>query len=318
MSAQERITVVGAGVIGLTTALRLLQAGFDVEIVADRRQPSTTGNLAAGLWYPYKVGGTRVARWALESLDRYRNLAKTNRGGIKLIPCTSLLQMHEARPFWADADVDFKELAATRSEERGSTTIRAILPVADPGIFLPWLESQILERGGALRVLDSPVGSLSDVDSQVIVNCTGLGARHLCHDESVVPIRGVVVRVAGTGIEQSVADDTDPDRPAYIIPNHKYCVLGGSAERDRWDVSVSDEEIEDIVERCARLDSRVRNGTMLGGFAGLRPGRPEVRLQLEELERGRVVVHNYGHGGSGFTLAWGCAQEVVETLAQRR
>jgi D-amino-acid oxidase len=38
---------------------------------------------------------------------------------------------------------------------------------------------------------------------------------------------------------------------------------------------------------------------------GLRPGRTAVRL-----ERMGNIIHNYGHGGGGYTVAWGCASEV--------
>jgi D-amino-acid oxidase len=39
--------------------------------------------------------------------------------------------------------------------------------------------------------------------------------------------------------------------------------------------------------------------------------RPSVRLELEERPGGRAVIHDYGHGGSGYTLSWGCAEEVA-------
>ena len=166
-----------------------------------------------------------------------------------------------------------------------------------------------------MRLLDRPLGHISALPGMRIVNCTGLGARHLCRDETVFPIRGVVVHVAGTGIDECITNDTDPDRPTYIIPARNFCTLGGSAEPDRWDTSVSEDETQDILERCARLDSRVRRGTVLGAYAGLRPGRREVRLETEPLAGGRTVIHNYGHGGSGFTLAWGCADEVAALVS---
>jgi D-amino-acid oxidase len=45
----------------------------------------------------------------------------------------------------------------------------------------------------------------------------------------------------------------------------------------------------------------------------LRPSRRSgVRVGAEKLPDGRSVIHNYGHGGAGFTLSWGCAQTVFE------
>jgi D-amino-acid oxidase len=55
----------------------------------------------------------------------------------------------------------------------------------------------------------------------------------------------------------------------------------------------------------------VREKKVLGHAVGLRPGRHAIRLEAEVVGGGGVVVHNYGHGGSGVTLSWGCAEEVV-------
>ena len=49
---------------------------------------------------------------------------------------------------------------------------------------------------------------------------------------------------------------------------------------------------------------------MLGHRVGLRPARRTVRLEAVPGETG-TVVHCYGHGGSGVTLAWGCADDVL-------
>lgn len=50
-------------------------------------------------------------------------------------------------------------------------------------------------------------------------------------------------------------------------------------------------------------------------YDGLRPGRPSVRLQIEELDRARIV-HDYGHGSVGVMLSWGCARDAVALLLQ--
>ena len=53
---------------------------------------------------------------------------------------------------------------------------------------------------------------------------------------------------------------------------------------------------------------------MIEERVGLRPGRPEVRLETDTVPDGRPVVHNYGHGGSGYILSWGCAHEVADLV----
>jgi D-amino-acid oxidase len=53
----------------------------------------------------------------------------------------------------------------------------------------------------------------------------------------------------------------------------------------------------------------------LGHRVGLRPARPGDRLELDAIG-GTAVVHNYGHGGAGVTLSWGCAEAVRDLVAQ--
>jgi D-amino-acid oxidase len=86
-------------------------------------------------------------------------------------------------------------------------------------------------------------------------------------------------------------------------------VLGGTDVRGDASLEPSPQESDAIVERCARLVPALRTAERAGVAVGLRPGRAEVRLEAERLDGG-VVVHDYGHGGSGVTLSWGCADEV--------
>jgi D-amino-acid oxidase len=73
---------------------------------------------------------------------------------------------------------------------------------------------------------------------------------------------------------------------------------------------------ERIVAHCAAIDPRLRGATILGHRVGLRPYRPEVRLESEPLSGG-VLWHNYGHGGAGISLAWGCAAAITAAVTDR-
>ena len=69
-----------------------------------------------------------------------------------------------------------------------------------------------------------------------------------------------------------------------------------------------------ILSDGARLDPRVSDAEVLDVRVGLRPGRPEVRVEAGVLGDGQPVVHNYGHSGAGFLLSWGCALDVVDLV----
>jgi D-amino-acid oxidase len=96
------------------------------------------------------------------------------------------------------------------------------------------------------------------------------------------------------------------DGPTYVIPRTHDVVLGGTDHVGEWDRSPSPEVAADIVRRAGALVPEVAGARVLRHKVGLRPARPEVRL-----ERIGDVIHCYGHGGAGVTLSWGCADEVV-------
>jgi D-amino-acid oxidase len=81
-----------------------------------------------------------------------------------------------------------------------------------------------------------------------------------------------------------------------------------------WDTAVDPGTAQAILARCVALEPDLADARVLSHAVGLRPGRPEPRLETERRDGG-VVVHNYGHGGGGVTLSWGCAEEVVRHVA---
>jgi D-amino-acid oxidase len=145
---------------------------------------------------------------------------------------------------------------------------------------------------------------------RLVVNCTGLGARTLCDDDRVYPLRGQVVRVRNPGLTRCLADDVGPRALSYVVPRRRDVVLGGTADAHAWDRTPDPAVTQRILARCAELEPRLRDADVLDVNVGLRPARDEVRLETERVGTG-VVIHNYGHGGAGFTLAWGCADEVL-------
>jgi D-amino-acid oxidase len=103
---------------------------------------------------------------------------------------------------------------------------------------------------------------------------------------------------------------------AYVFPQPGRLVLGGTAEEDVWSTEPDPAAAEAIVARCAALLPGVAGARVLAHRVGLRPARDAVRLEREPLPDGRLLVHNYGHGGAGVTVAWGCAREAAR-LASR-
>jgi D-amino-acid oxidase len=93
--------------------------------------------------------------------------------------------------------------------------------------------------------------------------------------------------------------------PTYVIPRTDDVVLGGTDDDGDWSRTPSPEVADHILRRAAALVPEVAKARVVRHKVGLRPARPEVRL-----ERVGDVIHCYGHGGAGVTLSWGCADEV--------
>jgi len=125
-------------------------------------------------------------------------------------------------------------------------------------------------------------------------------------------VRGQVVRVTAPGVDEWLLDQSDPERLVYVVPRERDVVLGGTAQEGFEDRTADPATTAAIRARCAALVPALRDAPVVGVAVGLRPVRPTVRLEAE----GRVV-HCYGHGGAGVTLAWGCAVEVAALLGAR-
>lgn len=322
-SSAPRAVVVGCGVIGLTSALRLLQSGWRVEVWGGRMPDETTSAVAAAIWYPYRVAPPdRVAAWGLQTYDALVALCAEGRGEASGVRLMTGLVLGEAAPSgdlarqlppgsWAAGH-------ETSSPQGAAWSLR--VPVIDMSVHLRWLVQEIGARGG--RIVAREVRSLGDAagaDVRAVVNCTGLGARRLCADDAVIPVRGQVVRVRNPGLTAFVLDDRDPKLPTYVIPRGADCILGGTAEPGEWDERPDPAVAAAILARCTLLEPRLRGAEVLQHRVGLRPGRAAVRLEIDRLGASGsdiVLVHNYGHGGAGVTLGWGCAGEVVAVLAE--
>jgi D-amino-acid oxidase len=146
-----------------------------------------------------------------------------------------------------------------------------------------------------------------------VANCTGLGAAALCSDHELRPVRGQVVVVRGRLVDEALIDDTTA-QPFYAIPREHDVVLGGTAQHGDERLTADPADTASILAALAERLPSLRGAPVAAVKVGLRPYRSTVRLEPERRATG-LVVHNYGHGGSGYTLAWGCAAECAALLA---
>ena len=194
---------------------------------------------------------------------------------------------------------------------------RYTVPIVDMPVYLDYLKRRFADAGGVFTI-GSAVTGFADVAAAqgprtIVVNCTGVASRFLVPDESLTAVRGQLVLVDNPGITEFFQDNPHSSDLTCIFPHEKYVVLGGNASLDVADMEPSPDVAELILERCLEVDPRLRDARVIGHRVGLRPNRPNVRVEWDE-RTDFPLLHNYGHGGSGVTLSWGCAFEVLELL----
>ena len=295
--------MVGAGVVGLTCAVRLLEAGLRVDVVARDLPLETTSVVAAAIWYPYRaLPQDRVTAWSRTSYAVFDALADTDPdSGVRMVTGTEVFARRQPEPWWRSAVPSLDRETALPDGYADGWTFAT--PLVSMPVYLPWLVGRVEELGGTLTRLnlrELPAGA------DAVVNCSGLGARLLGHDRSVVPVSGQVVYVEQVGLDRWWLDSSGP---TYVVPREHDVVVGGTDHEGDWSRTPSPAAAQDILRRAARLVPELAGARVLRHKVGLRPVRPTVRL-----ERDGDVVHCYGHGGAGVTLSWGVAEGVVALL----
>jgi len=334
------VCILGAGTVGLSQALRIKETygeAVSVTVMADKFLDETTSFGSGGLWEPYQIAGTpedQVNGWGKVAFDHFLEILYSPdaaKAGVQLLTAYNLLQARDPKtpPSWKNIVFNFSEMSSEEIAKMGfpnrfthGFTFGTL--VIEQRLYMSWLMELLQSKWGVkfekVRVenLDefvSPSGKGNQYD--VVINCTGIGAGKLLgREDDVYPIRGQVLRVTAPWMNNVVFWGT-----SYIIPNVDSVVLGGTAQRGNWDTTPSDADTRKILDDVCDLFPAFRDAPIQNVWAGLRPGRTPLRL--ESLRRRReqnqnqagtgdmLVVHNYGHGGSGITLAMGCADDVV-------
>ncbi len=311
------ITVIGCGIIGLTSAVRLQEAGYRVRVVARDIPPHTTSNKAAAIWEPFQVAPEdKVDAWAAVSYGVYAAEADVPDSGVRMVEWTMVSREASIpKPYWLKdvyypRDLDDSELPAGYASGL-ARTVRFI----HSGVYLQRLVNRFHVAGGQLE--QRTLSRLDEVDGapSAIVNSSGLGARELVDDGEVVGIRGQLAVLRNQPGLRCIGDDLtyDPE-PVYIFPRDDEVMLGGTAEHGREDLEEDMAIRERILERCQVLEPSLASSEFVRSVVGIRPGRREIRLEMELRAEGPPVIHNYGHGGAGFTTAWGCAEDVLRHI----
>ena len=303
------VAVVGAGVTGLTCAVVFAERGYPTAIFAEEVGASTTSAAAAAMWYPYDTGPSdKAIAWALETYRKLFDLANDARSGVSII---------ELRTFSRTGEIEIPNWALPLGARKLHSEILPAfvsgfalnVPLMDTTVYLDYLAERFCHASGELHP-NNRFSELEEVDRSfdLVVNCSGFGARALAQDFDLEPHRGQVAIVQKIDLPYAVVCDDSP--LTYAIPRRNDCVLGGTNDLTD-DRAIDPLATARIVAECSRV-LECQRPEVIAERVGLRPFRRSgIRVQRTQLRDGRAVIHNYGHGGSGFTVSWGCAEAAA-------
>jgi len=303
------VVVVGAGVIGLTTGVCLAEQGLRVKLRTRLAPSATTSAVASAMIGPSLApADDPVGARERVSITEFSALASAPDTGV------TLRRGRLASRTIGPSLPGLQPCLPTELPAGFASGFWITLPLVDMGIYLDYLVRRLEAAGGRIEIGEVHALTQFAGETPLVVNCAGLGARELVPDPKVRPVRGQHVIVDNPGLDEFFIEA--PFTPAWAAywPYSDHVVLGGIAVEDDETLEPDLAVAEQIRRRCIEVEPRLQVARVRAHQVGLRPGRPVMRLELDHID-GVRCVHNYGHGGSGVTLSWGCAREAAALLA---
>ncbi|XP_046561530.1 D-amino-acid oxidase-like isoform X2 [Haliotis rubra] len=314
-----KVCVIGAGIIGLSSAIQIQErvGQGEITLVADKFSPETTGDGSGGFWKPH-IRWSETTWKHLISIAMSPLAAQAEAYMVSGYSLSSRSQYQEE--WWKDLVLGYRHMTPLELQMFTDTKSGVFFTSVQINVvsYMDFLLRRFQKNGG--KILRKTITCIDEVacDYDVVVNCCGVRARHLLHDFEVTPVRGHLTRVQAPWVKHFVLK-LDPGEEAFVLPGVMTSVLGGADEVGNWSKEVRDEDKRTVWQRCCQLMPSLQNAKVDHHWVGLRPSRSRVRLETKHVTvQGRKVpvIHNYGHGGSGVTLHWGCAAEVADLVLQ--
>jgi glycine/D-amino acid oxidase-like deaminating enzyme len=338
----ERVAVVGAGVIGLSTVLHLQErfpGVLDLTVVSDSFSPDITSDKAGMLFLPIDFRtpeekrrslydqDKEIQRWSTATFQKFHSLYKSEENAQVQLCLEQGYMMHlnsqAPDPWYKDLVFGFRHVKVDSVE----ASLIHVPPscvdvwafgtyVVEASLYMHWLMEKS-RRGGA-KFEQRRISSFDELSSyDIIINCTGLGSHDLLGDKSLYPVHGQIATTTAPWLKHWVVAYYEKGF-THVLPRGRDVALGGNAEAGNWSETSDPEVSKDILQRCQHYLPSLCDAEVTNSWAGLRPLRDPIRLDSCEGPAGSLLVHCYGHGGQGIVLSWGCALDIGNIIHHHR
>ncbi|GAB1739247.1 hypothetical protein NU219Hw_g3995t1 [Hortaea werneckii] len=361
MPSKGDIVVLGAGVTGLTSAVFLAEAGYEVTIIAAHVPGDTsieyTSPWAGAHWRTHAdPRDTRMREWDVQTYQYWQEITEQGCRDANLPQAG--LKVYESHHYWngpvkeelwwAPYVKEFRELslsqeplmsingqlpaeakiqnaAANRSIAINVPQYLLYLQERAKSLGVKVIKARVGTDAGLANALKSAAATASEGSEHrkgppdCFVNASGMGAKKLCGDEAMYPIRGQTVLVKGEA--ERIRTQLGEGYNAYCIPRpgSGTTILGGTKEANNWNEGVDPATTDRILRQCSFIVPELLTGKD-GGFevisvqCGLRPSRHGGARVESEKVGDLNVVHAYGHAGAGYQNSVGSARLVVKLV----
>jgi glycine/D-amino acid oxidase-like deaminating enzyme len=322
------IAIIGQGVSGVSTALAILEIhpSMKVTLFADRPFEDTCSFGPAG---HFEIMEADHKKWGLVSFDRFATLEREfgTKIGVKYVSghvqSNSLTFMEKMEEFNADIVHNYRKLTEREMKHIFTEPLKHGAHYstysAQGRLYVPWLKSQCEVFGAKfIRREIRSTEELADEGFDVVINCAGLHGGLISKDDNeTIPLRGIAFEIDAPGFKHFSFTDLE----AFVIPLDNTVLVGTVRQPGRYDRTITEEDRREVLHRIYKLHPALKSCKIINSWCGLRPLRNSgIRLerQTRKSSKGKLfeVLHNYGHGSNGYTLSWGCAQEVLGLVNQ--
>jgi glycine/D-amino acid oxidase-like deaminating enzyme len=267
---KRRAAIIGCGVVGLSTARVLQDAGFDVTIYAREVPPDTTSNRSGAQWSPTSLFDpdriddafrAQFVQAARLSYQRYQTMLGDDYGvrwienyDCHVDPESGFLSSPGVR-FITELYPEVKTFGPGEHPFPTRYATRVLTMLIEPNRYLRALVRDVLERGGRIVVRSfASAADLTTLEESLVMNCTGLGAKGLTGDPQLEPVRGQLSVLA----PQPAVDYIAFHVGRYMFPRTDGIVLGGTFQHGNADLAIDPAQVTQIVGDHAAFFNAMR------------------------------------------------------------